>query len=116
MNIRLQVIVMIACLFMTIFIVNMIRREKLELKYSLIWIISNIAIVICCIFPFIIEWAAKLIGIAAPMNGLFFAAIVFLLILGLLLTISQSRNSKKIKDLTQKIGLLEAKLKEIEES
>ena len=87
----------------------MIKKENLELKYALSWIGVSTAIIIIALFPIIIEILADRMGIASPMNGLFFLGIGFILLIIFSLTVAQSRNSKRIKELVQKVALLEEK-------
>lgn len=107
METRLQIIIGIGSLLALVYIVNMVRKEELDLKYSLLWILVDIAIMLLAIFPKAIDVIAVLLGVAEPMNVIFFLGIVFICTIVLSLTIAQSRNSKKVKDLAQKIALLE---------
>lgn len=107
MEFRLQMIIAIGSLLALMYIINMIRKEELDLKYSLIWILVDCSILICSIFPKAIDRIALILGVAEPINVIFFLGIVFICVIILSLTIAQSRNSKKLKDLVQKVALLE---------
>lgn len=91
-------------------IIHMVKKENLELKYALSWIGVSVAVLVIAIFPVIIEELAKHLGIISPMNGLFFLGIGFNLLIIFSLTVAQSRNSKRIKELVQKVALLEKEL------
>lgn len=110
MGTQLRVLVILGSMISLVVIVNMIKKEKLELKYSLSWIFASIAILFMGIFPKGIDFIAKILNIANPMNALFFTGICFILIILFSLTVAQSRSSRKIKDLAQKIALLEHEL------
>jgi hypothetical protein len=110
MNIKLQIMLIVGCIFILASIINMIRKEKLDLKYSLIWIIVDIGIIFMSIFPDIIDLLALLIGVATPINIIFFFGIVFQIIIIFSLTGEQSRSAKKIKELAQNIALLEEEI------
>lgn len=111
MDLRLQIIIIIGSLLALIYIINMVRKEELELKYSLSWIFADVAILICSSFPKTIDWIARLLGVVESINVIFFLGIAFICIIVLSLTIAQSRNSKKLKDLVQKVALLEKESK-----
>lgn len=113
MDIRLRIIILIGSLITLTTIINMIKKEKLELKYALSWIIINGGVLIVCIFPQLIEWIALIIGVALPMNAIFFIGMICSLLIVFSLTIAQSRNSQKLKDVTQKLALLEHELEKI---
>lgn len=110
MDVRLQICLLMGCIITLISIISMIRKEALDLKYSLSWIIINLGILILCIFPQAINQIATLIGVATPINAVFFFGIVFQMLITFSLTVAQSRNSKKLKDLAQKVSLLEKQI------
>ena len=110
MDVRLQIWLLIGCIITLCSIISMIRKEKLDLKYSLSWIIINIVILVLGMFPQMIDWIARLIGVATPINAVFFFGIVFQMLITFSLTVAQYRNSKKLKDLAQKVALLEKQI------
>lgn len=110
MDVRLQICLLMGCILTLLSIISMIRKEKLDLKYSLSWIVINIVILILCLFPQVIDWIAGVIGVATPINAVFFFGIVFQMLITFSLTVAQSRNSKKLKDLAQKVALLEKQI------
>lgn len=106
MNIKIQLIIVIGMLIVLAFLVNLIRKKRLELRYALSWITVSIGIIILACFPKLLTWIAKLIGIASPINMLFFFGFLFSLAIILTLTLSVSRMSMKVKRLTQEVALL----------
>lgn len=112
MNIRIQIIVGIVVILALIIIINMIRQKKLELRYALSWLGVGIAILILDCFPQLITWLSRKVGIASPVNMLFFFGFCFSLIIIFGLTIAMSRMSIRIKELTQEIALFEKKVDE----
>ena len=54
MNIRTQIIVAVIVLAAFAYLVGKIRKNKLELKYALSWIIMGVLILLLDIFPGII--------------------------------------------------------------
>lgn len=109
MNIRIQIIVAVIIIIALCVIVNMIRKKRLELRYALAWLLVGIGILILDCFPDLITWLAKKVGIASPVNMLFFFGFCFSLVIIFVLTISVSRMSIRIKQLAQEIALYEKK-------
>ena len=107
MNIRIQIIVAVIVLIALCVIVNMIRKKRLELRYALAWLIVGVGILILDCFPILIDWLAHKLGIASPVNILFFFGFCFSLMIIFVLTISISRMSIRIKQLAQEIALYE---------
>lgn len=111
MNHRLQLIIILLLLVAFATLINMIRNRKLELRYALSWLFVDAAVLVLTTFPMIIQYIADFFGIASAMNLLFFAGFCFSLVLIFVLTVSVSKMSIQIKDLTQQIALKEKELK-----
>lgn len=112
MNERLKIIVLLLAIIGLMYILKMIISNKIDLKYSLTWIITGIFIVVLGLFPSIITYIASTLGIAEDINALFFLGFMLISMITLSLTIAQSRNSQKIKEITQHVALLEKKIEE----
>ena len=72
MNIRLQIIIAIILIIALCVIVNMIRKKRLELRYALAWLIVGVGTLVLDCFPILTTKLAELIGVASPINMLFF--------------------------------------------
>lgn len=107
MNIRIQILIFIVVLIALLIIVNMIRTKKLELKYALSWLFVGCGILILDLCPSLVSSIAGLCGVVVPINMLFFLGFCFSLIIIFTLTVTISRMSIKLKDLTQEIALFE---------
>lgn len=107
MNIQIQIIIALIVLVALILIVNMIRRKKLELRYALIWLVVGICILILDCFPELIGWLSARLGIASPVNMLFFFGFCFSLMIIFALTTAISRMSNRIKQLAQELAIRE---------
>lgn len=106
MNIKTQIFVIVMVLLGMVFLINKIRRNKLELKYSLLWFVLGIAILIFGCFPQLTSYFAHLFGIGQPINLLFFAGFCFSLMIIYSLSSAVSKLSVKLKRMTQEIALL----------
>lgn len=109
MNIRIQIIVAIIVLSALVVIINMIRKKRLELRYALAWILVGIGILILDCFPKLIDWFSIQLGIASPVNMLFFMGFCFSLFIIFGMTVTISKMSVQIKQLAQEIAFLEKK-------
>lgn len=107
---KLQMLLLSSCLAILVIIINMVRKEKLELKYSLLWIFICTGIISLCIYPKTIDVIANVMGVIIPINALFFLGLVSSLIISFQLTVAESRKSRKIKELSQALALLEKKI------
>ena len=99
------------CFFL--FIVNMVRTKKLELKYALTWLLTSLSFVIMSVFPGTLYFVADVLQIELPVNALFLCVIFLLLLMVFALTVAVSRQANRIKRLVQEIGLLKGEMHEL---
>lgn len=105
MNIRIQIIIAFFIILALSVIVNMIRKKALELRYALAWIIVGTGVLVLDLFPGLIEVISRVMGIADPINMLFFVGFCFSLAIIFVLTVAVSRMSIRIKELAQELAL-----------
>ncbi|MDO4287878.1 MAG: DUF2304 domain-containing protein [Eubacterium sp.] len=96
-------------------IINLLRKQKLNLRYSLTWLISGVVLLIMIVFPEIIYGISGLVGIETPVNTVFVIEAIFILVILLSLTTIVSLLNEKNRRLVQKVALLEKRINEIEE-
>jgi len=104
-ELRITMLVIIAALF--VFIISLLRRQKLDLKYCIVWIIALSGIAILCVSPPLLDRLSVFFGIDVPVNTLFMVCIAFLACICISLTIVVSRLSDRLRKLTQNIAILE---------
>lgn len=109
-NLRLQIIIGIIIFLLLLFIINMVRNKKVDLRYALSWMFLAVILLLLDVFPQIVYIIAELVGIETPSNMVFFFGFLFVVILVYSLTVSVSRLSIKTKRLTQEIALLRKEL------
>lgn len=114
MTLKTQIFVILIVLFAIGSLINMIRKHKVDLQYSLLWFLLAFAILILAIFPSLLDGLTNALGIGLPINLLFFAGFCFSLVIIFSLSLSLSKLSEKHKQLTQEVGLLKEKLEKIE--
>jgi hypothetical protein len=93
-------------------VVELVRKNKLSEKYSLLWILFGFAILILSISPVFIEKISALIDIKYAPSVLFVFGLLFLIVYSLQITIVLSKQSKRIIRLTQEITLIKGKIEE----
>ena len=108
MSALLRVFLFLGAVFTLMYFLRKIRKNNLEIDYSLFWIIFSGVLVVVSLFPGIITWAAGMLGFISPAN-MVFLLIIFLLIIKLFsVTLKLSRLEQKIKTLSQNIAIKEA--------
>lgn len=110
---KIQIILAVSSILFTFSVSYMIRREILELKYALLWLISGLGLILLSISPLVSIMLADLFGIVDANNVLFLLGIIFLIAIVFSLTLSLSRSSKKVLKLTQEVALLKNDIEKI---
>lgn len=102
---------LIAVAFM-VFILELIRRGRLQERYSVIWFVAGLGMLAGAAFPDLLGGVADLMGVRDTNVALF--SIVLLLLLGLALNFSviMSRQAAQITRLAQERALEQARKQE----
>ncbi len=107
MSVRLRILLVAALVLVLIFITRKVRRRELDLRYTLSWYFLATVLIVLTAFPTLPRMIAHLIGIYNEMNMIFFAGFCFSLLIIYNLTVAVSRQSRQIRDLTQRLALYE---------
>lgn len=110
MTLQLRMILFILVILALILFFHRIKNQKLALQYSLSWLFLLLVLMIVIIFPKILNVVTHAVGIELPINMIFFLGFIFSLLIIYNLTCAISKISNEVKDLTQKIALLEKEL------
>lgn len=115
MPITLKCLLFLAILFYFIWMYRLLKANKLNLKYSLMWLFSGILLLLITVFIDYFEKILHFVGIAEGMNGLFAIAIFLILLMLMVLTSVVSQMSNKNKVLAQKCALMEKRIRDLEQ-
>ena len=101
---RIQIILAVLLVFLLYKLLRSVLKKKLEIKYVLSWIIVDFCLLIIDLFPSILTFLCKCLGIQLASNMIFLVAIILLFLL--------SKLVESNKNLTQEIALLKKELKD----
>jgi hypothetical protein len=110
MEIRVQIISVIASLGLIFFIFELIRKRKFLEKYSILWIFSGIVLFVLAIWRSLLEKLAWVLGIEYAPSALFLVFIFLGILMFLHFTMVISRLTTQNKRLGQEIALLKHEL------
>lgn len=116
MSLKIQIIVAVVLVIALAAIINMVKKEVLDIRFALSWLTVGIIVLILDLFPPIMDWLVHLVGIELPVNMLFFFGFCFTLFLVFGLTMKVSRQSEQLKRLTQEVALLEKSLEDADKN
>jgi hypothetical protein len=104
-----RIVAAVIAVFFMLLILDLIRRDRLQERYSVIWFIAGVGMLAGAAFPGLLELVADLMGVRNTNVALF--SIVLLLLLGLALNFSviMSRQAAQITRLAQERAIEQAK-------
>ena len=116
MTTALQILLLVLVIVSEGAIIILLKKGSLSLKYALIWLFLGLALILMVLFPDLFISLSGILGFEVTSNFVFFVEGVFVLIILVSLTVIASRHSAKIMRLVQAIGILDKRLRDLEES
>lgn len=113
MNIGLRMGLTIVSIIVFIVIALLVSKKKLNIKYSIVWLIWALLLIFMAIFPETFYGVSDLLGIELPVNAVFLIMIALLYGLTLFVYIMISKHNEEIIKLTYEISVLKKELDEL---
>ena len=95
-----------------VLVIELVRRGRLKERYSLLWLLASVVMLIFAFSRGLLEAVSHVMGILYPPSFLFLLAFFFLLLITLHFSTVISRLSEQNKRLTQEIALLRQEMRE----
>ena len=111
---QLQLFMVLGALMLLCIIFTLLKRGLMSVKYSLLWLLLAVALVIAAAFPYVIYVLRDVLSIEMPVN-LVFLLFCFVLVVLLSLSIAITQLAEKCKRLTQANAILEKRVRDLEE-
>lgn len=96
------------------FILFLLKKRRLTVKYAIIWLFSAGVLIVFSLFPYVVLVLTDLLGMAVPSNTVFLLVGAFMLMLLISLSSAVSQFAQKITRLAQKNALLEERVRRLE--
>lgn len=116
MQISLKLVLIIMTLIYIFLILKSIKKKKLQMSFSLFWLITGILLIIALVIPNLVENISKTLGFEVPANMIFCLTIFVSFYLIFSLTVALSKENKKNTLLIQEVSLLKKRVNELEKS
>jgi hypothetical protein len=110
MTFHQKIFAIIVSLVIFVVIISLVRNRKLRAEYAWLWLVTGFVIFVLVVWYDLLVKLTALIGAVAPTTTLFIFGIIFLIFTALHFAIKVSQLSDQVKNLAQKISLLEAKI------
>jgi hypothetical protein len=104
-----RIVAAVIAVFFMLLILDLIRRDRLQERYSVIWLVAGLGMLAGATFPGLLDVVANLLGVRDTNVALF--SIVLLVLLGLALNFSVifSRQTGQITRLAQELAIEKAR-------
>jgi hypothetical protein len=106
---RQKVFFLAIALVLLVTIVELVRRRRLRVEYSWVWIASGLSIILLILRYDLLIWITTLVGAVIPTSTLFFLCVLYLALLSLNYSVRLSALSFQVKELAQELALLKAR-------
>jgi hypothetical protein len=110
-----NVLAAITSIITLVFIFDLLRRGVLREKYAVLWLFVGFLALAASINPKILELLSRVLGVATPVNLLFFATIVLLILVAVQLSYELSRHEARIRRLAEELALQDQAIRELRE-
>ena len=112
-SLRIFALVLITIYFVVI--IRLLKKKKFALKYSLLWFLAGLLMLIVVIWPNVLVWGANLLGIEVASNGLFAMCILLEIMIMISITSVISDFANRMTSMIQNMALMENRIRILEE-
>lgn len=112
LTLSLRITMVVLCVALLALVAWQVQRNRLLLRYSLLWTALAVVAIVGALAPNAVSALSAFLGFETPSNFILFAGVFFLLLICLSLSVIVSRQALKIKNLVQKVALVEKSLEE----
>jgi len=106
MTLNLILLITIFVFLVISIILYFIKKEKLKVKYAVIWILLFGLLFIFLLVPGLLGWLTKILGFEMPSNMIFSMILGVLVLINISLTGIVSSQDKKIRLLIQELSII----------
>ena len=97
---------------LALFVLNAVRSRRLREEYSFLWLLIAGALLVISAWDAPLIAITRMLGGVLPVNILFFAGLVFLVVVSLFYSIRISELNNQVKELAQELALLKLRVEE----
>lgn len=113
MPLQQKIVVIGTSVVVCLAIFELVRKRKLREEYSWLWLLAGVLVGLVSLTPFrfLQFFSSRVLGSENPPAAIFFLGFVAVTLLCLQFSVRLSRMTEQVKNLGQKIGILEAQLR-----
>lgn len=95
-------------------VIEMLRRRRLRERHAIWWLIAGTLALVVGLFPSTLNWAASLVGVAIPLNLVFFVSVAVLFLVCIQHSAELTVLEAKTRILAEQTALLELRIGDLE--
>ena len=111
---RIRVIAILICVFLVVYVFELVRRRHLSEEYSMGWLITGASMLALSVSEGLLKSVSEMVGATLFTSTLFFFGLLFLMVICLHFSIRISALTNQVRKLTQSIGILDLEKKALE--
>jgi hypothetical protein len=96
-------------------VIEMLRRGRMRERHAIWWIVAGTLALLVGVFPVILDWFAKLIGVGEPVNLVFFVSIAVLFLVCIQHSSELTTLESKSRTLAERSALQDLRISQLEE-
>lgn len=116
MTARLQLYMILGAVILLAVIFCLLKRGLMSVKYSLLWLLLAVCLVIAAAVPYTVFVLRDLLDIQMPVNLIFLLMFCFVLVMLLSLSVAITQLAEKCERLTQANAILEKRVRDLEDT
>ena len=114
MTLELQIWMLLGAAAYLLLIFWMLKTLRLNVRYSLVWLLFGLALVLFAAVPYVVFVLRDIFDIQMPSNLVFAMVIGFVLLISLSISAAITDFAERIKRLTQTVAILEKRVRQLE--
>lgn len=114
MTLELQIWLLLGAAAYLVLIFWMLKTHRLNVRYSLVWLLFGLALVLFAAVPYVVFVLRDIFEIQMPSNLVFAMVIGFMLLITLSISAAITDFAERIKRLTQTVAILEKRVRQLE--
>lgn len=111
MSLNLIICASVFSIFIVCFIIHLVKKERVNIKYSLVWLFMFLIFILCMIIPGFLDNITKILGFQTASNMILSLLIAVLVVINITNTVINSEQDRKIRLLIQEISILKKEVK-----
>ena len=104
-----RIIAAILAIAFMVLVLELIRRDKLQERFSVVWFVAGLGMLVGAAFPRLLELVADAMGVRDTNVALFSIVLLFLLGLALNFSVTMSRQAAQVTRLAQERAIEKAR-------